>query len=1454
MTNIALQKIKVIIIIIAVVFLASIGSFLIYSNSAIYSQLSGFVKQFVEFRKFTANVDFSNPRNFSFDVTKVNIDENGAALKGNIKEADIILLTPIKIDPDSKLVSFKEDAIKDRNSKITYQLTSDYKAWYYFDGNNWVKVGNCTTCSNYAIEIEQSIDKFPVMSNGLQVKAFLSSTSGNLILKSVSFYISGTEILTEKDKDSQRQMRIAFARGTLAKKPPQEVCGNNVTEPGEKCDPPASVCSEGGNPGLCSFDCKNCSKQMCINCTNNICERKLGENKQNCPQDCTDLCGNYVCEASENNNSCPSDCPISCDFDGACEGSGENNGNCSDCSGTNDICGNGQCGGNENAQNCPEDCCGIARVCGDGILDTGEECDDGNLTNGDGCDLNCKIEQPICGNGVLEGNEECDDGNQTPGDGCSATCTIEGQGPVCGNGTPEQGEECDDGNQTPGDGCNSQCQQEYCGDNIVQSGLGEECDDGNTTDEDGCSSQCKEEYCGDSIVQIGLLEECDDGNKTDGDGCSRSCISEYCGDNIVQRSLEEECDDGNTTDEDGCSGLCINEYCGDNIIQQGLGEQCDDGNNQNNDGCSNKCEIEAVCGNGILEEGEECDDNNTENGDGCSKQCKIEPGCGNGQLDPGEECDDGNQTPGDGCSETCTIEGGGGPVCGNNVLEQGEECDDGNQTPGDGCSETCQIEPPVCGNYVLEQGEECDDGNTENGDGCSKQCKIEGGGGHVCGNGTIEEPEECDYLALPTGCQQEIEMCKDNCKCKVPICHATPSEQNPYNMLWVDYSAVDGEGANDHTKHEGDIIPIWDADDSGIIDDADCLASQYQCGNNVVEPGEECDDGNQTPGDGCSATCQTEAWDLSNITVSGQCIEGNKIQFTITNTSEPIIGDMAGSSDYRIYRNTVLESTDTFTLAGGDSLVVTVDNVNTDTIRLEADQRPGHPGPTPAFADVACNVGPPVAVDDSASTPRNTPVDIDILNNDYFTDGTPPIAASLVVITIITDSTNGMVTVDSLTGIATYTPNNGYTGSDTFTYKICDIANPTNCATAVVTINVTGGGGGGGAVCGNEVIEEGETCDDGNILSGDGCSNTCQIEVTPICGNGVVEAPEQCDDGNQTPGDGCSATCRREGGGGGGGGGGGTPPPPPPPPPPTPPICGNGVLESGEECDDGNVIDGDGCSAACTAEIPLLVIQPPAPVCGNGVVEADEACDDGNVVSGDGCSAVCAVEPPPVAGAVAITAALCRDYTFAELGPFPALEYYVRETNTVNLPITGIVTTPTGAGIAGLEYSINGGAFSPITPAVAAFSQIFENLPLGSSYSAVVRAIFTDGTTAISAPCNFSFMLGCLGIGGNQFVLYAQQSSVSEFGVIQFNVNKPQTFWVETQCNDYALVRNITTGEVFNLVLDTAQHLWTTDNIIFTQPGNYDLEVEIGNRFGEVKTRQINTVTVVPQPAINIIE
>lgn len=67
-----------------------------------------------------------------------------------------------------------------------------------------------------------------------------------------------------------------------------------------------------------------------------------------------------------------------------------------------------------------------------------------------------------------------------------------------------------------------------------------------------------------------------------------------------------------------------------------------------------------------------------------------------------------------------------------------------------------------------------------------------------------------------------------------------------------------------------------------------------------------------------------------------------------------------------------------------------------------------------------------------------------------------------------------------------------------------------------------------GNVCGNDRVDPGEVCDDGNIASGDGCNASCLSGE--VCGNSVVDPAtgEQCDDGNQLSHDGCSSGCTAE--------------------------------------------------------------------------------------------------------------------------------------------------------------------------------------------------------------------------------------------------------------------------------------------------------------------------------------
>ena len=215
-------------------------------------------------------------------------------------------------------------------------------------------------------------------------------------------------------------------------------------------------------------------------------------------------------------------------------------------------------------------------------------------------------------------------------------------------------------------------------------------------------------------------------------------------------------------------------------------------------------------------------------------------------------------------------------------------------------------------------------------------------------------------------------------------------------------------------------------------------------------------------------------------------------------------------------------------------------------------------------------------------------------------------------------------------------------------------------------------------VCGDGIVDETtEQCDDGNVVNGDGCSSTCQTELQVqcidsdgglnpsakgivtggfpsqqfddacegdgyvqewyclnnlpddqsltcpsgstcqggacrvVCGNGVVNSNEQCDDGNQVSGDGCTS-CVAD-------------------------YCGDGdinldtTLQSMDECDDGNNVNSDGCSAQCLQETGWSCDSEPSICslvpCGDGILdETSEQCDDGNVVNGDGCSATCQTE------------------------------------------------------------------------------------------------------------------------------------------------------------------------------------------------------------------------------------
>lgn len=93
---------------------------------------------------------------------------------------------------------------------------------------------------------------------------------------------------------------------------------------------------------------------------------------------------------------------------------------------------------------------------------------------------------------------------------------------------------------------------------------------------------------------------------------------------------------------------------------------------------------------------------------------------------------------------------------------------------------------------------------------------------------------------------------------------------------------------------------------------------------------------------------------------------------------------------------------------------------------------------------------PPVAVSDLDTTSVNVPVTITVLQNDYDPFGGTSIAVQSSLPSL---PTNGIAVVNS-NGTITYTPNNGFSGTDTFEYIICDNGTPVLCDTAYVSITV----------------------------------------------------------------------------------------------------------------------------------------------------------------------------------------------------------------------------------------------------------------------------------------------------------------------------------------------------------------------------------------------------------------
>lgn len=170
-------------------------------------------------------------------------------------------------------------------------------------------------------------------------------------------------------------------------------------------------------------------------------------------------------------------------------------------------------------------------TCGNGVVEAGEACDDGNLLPGDHCNAACSGTE-TCGDGVLDVGEACDDGNTAGGDCCSATCQAEAAGGTCDDGSFCNGNDRCDGAGSCGRHVGSPC----AGRAECNRGCDETADACTVSPPGPCrpdASACTDDVCdgAGTCTHPPNTGPCDDGVFCNGpDTCSGGACSEHAGD------------------------------------------------------------------------------------------------------------------------------------------------------------------------------------------------------------------------------------------------------------------------------------------------------------------------------------------------------------------------------------------------------------------------------------------------------------------------------------------------------------------------------------------------------------------------------------------------------------------------------------------------------------------------------------------------------------------------------------------------------------------------------------------------------------------------------------------------------------------------------------------------------------------------------------------------------------
>ena len=992
------------------------------------------------------------------------------------------------------------------------------------------------------------------------------------------------------------------------------------------------------SPDTCSI----CSAGLYPNTDSTVCEPHCGDSKRAGSETCDD--GN-----TSNGDGCSSSCAIESNYVWS-GGSTSSADTCSLCSAgrayhhvrSNHYIWNGGSGMYCCTAGLSPDATKTSCVAtwGDSKRAGSETWDDGNTTSGDGCSSSCAIEagsiwnggttsspdtcsictaglypntgstvcEPHCGDSKRAGSETCDDGNTSNGDGCSSSCTIESNYVWSGDST-SSADTCSLCSAGLYPNAGSSVCEPHCGDS--KRAGSETCDDGNTSNGDGCSSSCAIEsnyiWNGGSTSSADTCTACTAGLSPD--ATKTSCVATW-GDS--KRAGSETCDDGNTTSGDGCSSSCAIE----------AGAIWNGGTTSSPDTCS-------ICTAGLYPN---------------TGSTVCEPHCGDSKRAGSETCDDGNTNNGDGCSSSCAIE--------SNYIWNG-----GSTSSADACTAcTAGLSPDVTktscvatwGDSKRAGSETCDDGNTTSGDGCSSSCAIEAGA--IWNGGTTSSPDTCSICSAGLYPNTGSTICEPHCGDSKRAGSETCDDGNTNN----------GDGCSSSCVIESNYI--WSGGSVSSLDSCSvCPAGQYpnagssvcetHCGDSKRAGSETCDDGNTSDGDGCSSLCAVESnyiWNGGSTSSADSCT-------ACTAGLSPDVTKTSCVATWGDSKRAGSETCDDGNTTSGDGC--------SSSCAIEAGAIwNGGTTSSPDTCSICSaglypNTGSTICEPHCGDSKRAGSETCD----DGNTNNGDGCSSSCVIESNYIWSGGSVSSLDS----CSVCPAGQYPNADS---SVCE------------------------PHCGDSKRAGSETCDDGNTNNGDGCSSSCAIESNYIWNGGSTSSAdscsacpaglspdvtktscvatwgdskragsETCDDGNTTSGDGCSSSCAIEAGSIWNGGTTSSPD--------TCSICSAGLYPNtgsticephwgdskragSETCDDGNTINGDGCSSnwltiesnsfcvggsVSTIDICTVwtsgfyidnILSPTSCIthCGDGLLAGVEQWDDGNTVNGDGWSHKCTVE------------------------------------------------------------------------------------------------------------------------------------------------------------------------------------------------------------------------------------